>query len=281
MRGTTYAWAFMFIGINVVCGKTNELLEVLVGQIVFCYLLLGTLGELYFHFSIMAKDSSNVKEKRIAQSVAEIQVAVEALVGVCAFSCCMYEIVDPLVCPNHGYFEEGGHEYTWGWLAANIFVYLVVCDTWFYWWHYAFHAADMLWPMHFQHHQPREPTSFGGPTVHVIELVLEYAACHHLIQYAMPFHPATHRALGAFAFIFGAVFNHGGLQLDYNDHFAHHVTWKRGRAQYCNYGLFFPFWDVIVGTRYDASAPPASAAKPKDTYSHADAIGSRPTEGRT
>ena len=52
--------------------------------------------------------------------------------------------------------------------------------------------------------------------------------------------------------------------LDYNDHYAHHVTWKGGRAKYCNYGMFFPFWDYLNGTRYDASSPPASAAKPKE-----------------
>lgn len=162
--------------------------------------------------------------------------------------------------------------------------------------------------MHYQHHQLREPTSFGGPTVHVIELVLEYTIAyapplvalrlcraaraaqlvplpismhlrpspakaisharashrHHLTNYLMPFHPVTHRVLGVFAFVFGAVFNHGGLTLDYNDHYAHHITWKGGRAKYCNYGMFFPFWDVLNGTRYDASSPPASAAKPKE-----------------
>lgn len=139
----------------------------------------------------------------------------------------------------------------------------------FYWWHYAFHVIDALWPMHYQHHQLREPTSFGGPTVHVIELVLEYTLAHHLVNYLMPFHPVTHRVLGVFAFVFGAVFNHGGLTLDYNDHYAHHITWKGGRAKYCNYGMFFPFWDYINGTRYDASKPPASAAKPKEVLSDA------------
>jgi sterol desaturase/sphingolipid hydroxylase (fatty acid hydroxylase superfamily) len=176
----------------------------------------------------------------------------------------MYEIVDPKLCPNQNYFE--GETYTWGWMCANVAFYLVFCDTWFYWWHYFFHVSQALWPMHFQHHQLREPTSFGGPTVHVIELIFEYTIAHHLVQYLMPFHPHMHRALGVFAFTFGAVFNHGGLTLDYNNHFAHHVTWKGGRGRYCNYGLFFPFWDMANGTLYDACAPPASAAKPKDKF---------------
>ena len=29
--------------------------------------------------------------------------------------------------------------------------------------------------------------------------------------------------------------------------------------------MFFPFWDMIMGTRFDASAPPRSTAKPKET----------------
>ena len=80
----------------------------------------------------------------------------------------------------------------------------------------------------------REPTSFGGPTVHVVELILEYTLGHHLVQYVMPFHPDCHKALGAFAFVAGAVWNHGGLTLDFNDHYAHHITWKGGRSKYCN-----------------------------------------------
>jgi len=216
------------------------------------------------------KDDKAARSRRYAQSLQEIRVAVEALVGVCAFSCCIYEIVDPAVCPFYGYFANpiidlpGRHPYTHGWFAANVVFYLLFCDAWFWWWHYAFHVFESLWPMHYQHHQIREPTSFGGPTVHVIELILEYTLAHHLVNYLMPFHPVTHRVLGVFAFIAGAVWNHGGLALDYNDHYAHHITWKGGRAKYCNYGMFFSFWDHVMGTRYDASAPSKSAALPKE-----------------
>eukprot|EP00442_Polarella_glacialis_P004619 CAMPEP_0115055246 /NCGR_PEP_ID=MMETSP0227-20121206/4546_1 /TAXON_ID=89957 /ORGANISM="Polarella glacialis, Strain CCMP 1383" /LENGTH=295 /DNA_ID=CAMNT_0002439817 /DNA_START=38 /DNA_END=925 /DNA_ORIENTATION=+ len=254
-RGVTYGWALLFLGINVAYGKTDKLVEVIVGNIGVFYLLVGTLGEVYFHRNFIADDMA-VKQQRYRQSIEEIFVAVEGLVGVCGFSCAMYEIFDPLYCPYFGYFDR--EAYTAGWFAANVAFYLVFCDAWFYWWHYAFHAIDALWPMHYQHHQLR------GPTVHVIELILEYTLAHHLVQYLMPFHLNVHRALGVFAFVFGAIFNHGGLTLDYNDHYAHHITWKGGRAKYCNYGMFFPFWDMLNGTRYNASAPPASAAKPKE-----------------
>ena len=32
-------------------------------------------------------------------------------------------------------------------------------------------------------------------------------------------------------------------------------------------GMFFPLWDILNGTRYDASAPPPSCAKPKEVHS--------------
>lgn len=239
MRWATYAWALLFIAIDVVFGKTAQLIEVFVGQIVVCYLIVGTLGELYYHRTII-KDDAVAKDKRYKQSLQEIIVAVEALVGVCAFSCCAYELVDPIFNPHFGYFANpilgtpGQHAYTVGWGLANVAFYLVFCDGWFWWWHYAFHQFEALWPMHYQHHQLREPTSFGGPTVHVVELILEYTIAHHLTSYLMPFHVVTHRALGVFAFIAGAVWNHGGLTLDYNDHYAHHITWKGGRGKYCN-----------------------------------------------
>lgn len=260
-RSVTYGFAIAMVAVNLYFGKAANLAEVLLGQIVFCYLFVGTLGEIYHHRNLIADDKP-VKQRRYQQSLQEIVLAVEALVGVCAFSCAMYEIVDPKFCPYYKYFET--HEYTTGWLAANCAFYLFFCDAWFYWWHYAFHVVEALWPMHYQHHQLREPTSFGGPTVHVVELILEYTIGHHLVQYLMPFHLDCHKALGAFAFIVGAVWNHGGLTLDYNDHYAHHITWKGGRGKYCNYGMFFPLWDVLNGTRYDASKPPPSAAKPKE-----------------
>jgi len=266
-RGTTYAIALLFISINVYCGKTAKLAEVIGGQIFLCYLFLGMLGELYVHRRLLA-DDKEAKRRRYRQAIEEIKLAVEALIGVCAFSCAVYEILDPIACPYFGYFEQ--HSYSLRWLALNVVFYLVVCDAWFYWWHYAFHALPALWPMHYQHHQLREPTSFGGPTVHVVELLLEYTIAHHLVQYVMPFHPDVHRALGAFAFIFGAVANHGGLSLDYNDHYAHHITWKGGRSKYCNYGMFFPWWDYVNGTRYDATSPPASAAQPREHVADAE-----------
>ena len=234
----------------------------MIGQIFVLYLGIGALGERHFHRNMMKDMDKEQKDRRYQQSLAEIKVAIEALVGVCGFSCAMYEIVDPAACPYYAYFDT--HAYTLKWAVANVAFYLVFCDAWFYWWHYAFHYFEALWPMHFQHHQLREPTSFGGPTVHVIELILEYTIAHHLTQYCMPFHINMHRVLGVYAFVFGAIFNHGGLVLDYNDHYAHHITWKGGRAKYCNYGMFFPFWDIVMGTRYYAEAPPASAAKPKE-----------------
>ena len=35
-------------------------------------------------------------------------------------------------------------------------------------------------------------------------------------------------------------------------------------------GMFFPFWDIVNGTRFNAAAPPTSAAKPKEIVSAAD-----------
>ena len=44
--------------------------------------------------------------------------------------------------------------------------------------------------------------------------------------------------------------------------------------------MFFPFWDYINGTRYDACKPPASAAKPKEVLSDAMAEAVVPEFGR-
>jgi hypothetical protein len=151
-RSATYAFACGMVAFNLYHGQAAKLAEVLLGQIVLCYLLVGSLGELYHHKSLI-HDDKTMKQRRWEQSRQEIVLAVEALVGVCAFSCAVYEIIDPAWCPYFGYFEK--HPYSAGWLAANVGFYLVFCDAWFYWWHYAFHVFESLWPMHYQHHRAR------------------------------------------------------------------------------------------------------------------------------
>merc|ERR1712196_191572 len=142
--------AMLFIGIALYFGKAAQLVEVIAGQIVGCYLLVGTLGELYVHLTLLSGDVA-ARRRRMAQSHQEILVATEALLGVCAFSCCVYEIFDPIFCPFFGYFPNpitnspGTHEYTIGWCAANCAFYLLFCDAWFFWWHYAFHQLESLW----------------------------------------------------------------------------------------------------------------------------------------
>lgn len=86
-RATTYLWALVWIGVDLAFGKGSALVEVLVGQILFCYLLVGSLGELYFHRRVLTTDDKVIKERRYRQALQEILVATEALVGVCAFSC--------------------------------------------------------------------------------------------------------------------------------------------------------------------------------------------------
>ena len=76
MRATTYLWALLFIAIDVAFGKTGQLLEVFVGQILVCYLLVGTLGEVYVHRKVIADDGA-AKARRYEQSLQEIRVAVD------------------------------------------------------------------------------------------------------------------------------------------------------------------------------------------------------------
>ena len=244
-RSATWFTAIAF-GILTCCSSPAKYAEVVVGQLGL-YFVIASLSELYTHRLI---DDKILRQRRLTQSRQEIVISIEALLGVCGFSAAWSEFVDPVLCPTLDYFR---HEpYTVTWCVFNIVVYLIICDTWFFWWHYAFHKVGALWPMHQQHHQIREPTAFGGPTVHVLELIAEYAICHHLIVYIMPMHPIIHRALGAFAFVFGAILNHSGLGgLDYNDHYAHHISWKGGRARYKNFALFFPWWDMLWGTHYN------------------------------
>lgn len=134
--------------------------------------------------------------------------------------------------------------------------YWIITDTSFYWQHRTFHSKWLYMQFHAFHHKCRPITTFCGNSAGIIELfVVEF--CHALMPpLFMPIHAKTwvFLALGNQAWtIYLHTFDDCGISrlpgwlYDCRDHHVHHYY---GIKSY-NFGLFFQFWDRVMGTYLD------------------------------
>jgi len=118
------------------------------------------------------------------------------------------------------------------------------------------HARRLFRPVHLVHHLSTNPTPWAAYAFAPAEALVQ-AAYVPLVALILPFHPV---ALGIFlAFmILRNVLGHLGLELFPRD-FVRSRFWRwstttthhamHHRHMNANYGLYFTFWDRIMGTQ--------------------------------
>jgi len=126
---------------------------------------------------------------------------------------------------------------------------MFIFDTWFYWTHRWLHESEYIWVnVHCIHHQFRFPSAFGQDAVHPFEAIIQGPIGHFLPTVFFPMHPVALAVFGFLSSLF-AIVAHDGRAGDVNSHYNHHCK-GNGRRNHFNYGLYWPFWDVVMGTRY-------------------------------
>ncbi|MDT8410587.1 MAG: sterol desaturase family protein [Wenzhouxiangellaceae bacterium] len=146
-------------------------------------------------------------------------------------------------------------QYPLWYIPLSIFIYLFLHDTYFYWTHRLMHRPALFPVMHKVHHQSRPPTPFAAFSFHPYESVIS-AIFPPLMALFIPIH------VGAILFILtlmtmAAVFNHSGYEIfpkwwlrswpgRHLITAAHHDLHHRYLRT--NYGLYFRFWDKLMGT---------------------------------
>jgi sterol desaturase/sphingolipid hydroxylase (fatty acid hydroxylase superfamily) len=145
--------------------------------------------------------------------------------------------------------------YGWPWLIASGVIYLVVQDTYYYWLHRAMHIPGVFRFVHAGHHRSRQPTAFASFSFDILEAALSAWLLPALVFF-VPIHPAVILVLLTVMTI-AAVLNHCGWEIwperfihgpvgrwfiTATHHARHHTHLKT------NYGLYFRFWDKVMGT---------------------------------
>lgn len=142
-----------------------------------------------------------------------------------------------------------------GYLVLSGFIYLFAQDTYFYWTHRAMHHKKLFALTHAGHHKSVQPTPWASFSFDPLEAVLS-AWLLPVMALFIPLHVGM--ALGLLMLMtFNAVFNHAGwevypdkwvkgwfgkIMITASHHNLHHTKFNG------NYGLYFRFWDQVMGT---------------------------------
>jgi lathosterol oxidase len=151
------------------------------------------------------------------------------------------------------YTRIEGHGLAYFFLAFPLM--FVLHDTYFYWTHRAMHHKKLFRIMHLVHHKSVNPSPWAAYAFHPLEAVVE-AGIFAVFLFTIPVHP-LHLLLFFFLMIVYNVYGHLGYEL-YPAGFSRHWLGKwintsvnhNQHHQYFkgNYGLYFTFWDRMMGT---------------------------------
>jgi sterol desaturase/sphingolipid hydroxylase (fatty acid hydroxylase superfamily) len=146
-------------------------------------------------------------------------------------------------------------DYGWAYFFLAFPVLFLLHDTYFYWTHRAMHHKKLFRTMHLVHHKSVNPSPWAAYAFHPLEAVVE-AGIFAVFLFTLPVHP-LHLLLFFFFMIVYNVYGHLGYELypqGFNKHWLgkwintsvnhnqHHQYFKG------NYGLYFTFWDRLMGT---------------------------------
>lgn len=151
------------------------------------------------------------------------------------------------------YMEISDHGWTWFFLAFPVMV--IMHDTYFYWMHRAMHHPKLFKLFHLVHHRSTNPSPWAAYAFHPLEAVIE-VGIFVVFLFTIPTH-TLHFVIFFLMSIIYNVYGHLGWEIypkGFNRHWLgkwintsvnhnqHHQYFKG------NYGLYFLFWDRIMGT---------------------------------
>jgi sterol desaturase/sphingolipid hydroxylase (fatty acid hydroxylase superfamily) len=153
------------------------------------------------------------------------------------------------------YFEDDGYPLAYSIAAAVMLI--VLQDTWFYWTHRALHHPLLYRRFHQVHHKSRYPTPYtsyafdsGEAFTNAIYILVAGLIFPYPIWALLYFmiHMLVRNVIGHCGYSIDPARSDGRPVLDFLTTTVHHDlhhTANRG-----NFGLYFTFWDRLMGTEH-------------------------------
>jgi sterol desaturase/sphingolipid hydroxylase (fatty acid hydroxylase superfamily) len=167
-------------------------------------------------------------------------------------------------------------EWGWAYFFAVFPLLFLIHDTYFYWLHRLMHQPKLFRVLHLVHHRSVNPSPWAAYAFHPLEAFLE-SLIFVIFLFALPVN-------GWHLFVFFVVsltynvYGHLGWEL-YPDWFSRHWFGRWVNTSVChnqhhryfkgNYGLYFLFWDRLMGTlRDDYDAQFVAVTRNKEEVSY-------------
>jgi sterol desaturase/sphingolipid hydroxylase (fatty acid hydroxylase superfamily) len=183
----------------------------------------------------------------------------------------LHPLIVPLISPPHGQRMRVEMPDGIVWSFAQVFIYFLIYDFLYYWWHRAQHGFAWLWPQHELHHSDTALNVSTSLRHHWLEDPLRIFAISLPLGFLFYFKPASvpwvATVIGAWPF-----FIHFNVRLELGwltpvlagpqYHRIHHSL--RPEHVNHNYAAFLPIWDILFGTAWlprRGEFPPTGVAR--------------------
>jgi sterol desaturase/sphingolipid hydroxylase (fatty acid hydroxylase superfamily) len=151
--------------------------------------------------------------------------------------------------------------YGWGYWIVSVLLLILLHDAYFYWTHRLMHHRLLFKHFHRLHHRSHNPSPWAAYSFAPAEAFVQGIFLTG-IAFVLPLHPLAilvfilhqifRNALGHSGFeIFPARWQRHPLLKWINTTSHHHLHHSKGRG---NYGLYFLWWDRLMGTEHPDSA---------------------------
>jgi lathosterol oxidase len=152
-------------------------------------------------------------------------------------------------------------DHSLGYFVFSVAAFILIHDTYFYWTHRFMHWKKIYPYVHKIHHHSTNPTPWAAFAFHPLEAIVEVGIVP-LMVFLMPVHPLAlliwvlyqtgMNVLGHLGFeLFPSGFTTGAISKWHNTSVHHNMHHKHVT---CNYGLYYNFWDRIMGTNHQRYA---------------------------
>lgn len=225
-----------------------------VGQVFQYFFVVGLLFLLLnVIFSKILKNRKIQKNKRpeLAHTIRECLHTMNALIAISALGVFVGMLME------YGYITVYSDSLDNGWLylVVNLIMFYVLSDAWMYWTHRFLHRPLMFRLFHHLHHISRQPTVFSTYQVSPVEVVFSGVfTTAFLVVFDTPI---VNLLIFSIFGLLRQIIGHSGIELfprimlksnllkvstTVTHHDMHH------RHVNCNYGLYFSWWDKLMGT---------------------------------
>ncbi len=145
----------------------------------------------------------------------------------------------------------------WGYFAATLVAMILAHDAYFYWTHRAMHQRRLFRLFHKTHHKSRTPTPWAAYSFDVPEAIVIVAFVPMWIA-IVPMHEWAVFAFVSWQIVRNAM-GHAGVEMfPAAGWFRHWLGWNNATMHHdlhhqdsrSNYGLYFTWWDRVMGTEH-------------------------------